>query len=124
MSPLRVKTAIAGLWGGAALSALSDVVNAAWELNLPTPVSPIGREILELHNLILLICLIIFVVVFGFMFYSVYAHRKSKGHEAATFSHSMKAEVVWTVIPFFILIGMAIPSTATLINMEDTSKSS
>jgi cytochrome c oxidase subunit 2 len=70
----------------------------------------------------MLICLIIFLVVFSFMFYSLYAHRKSKGYHAAQFSHSTKAEVVWTIIPFLILVGMAIPSTATLINMEDTSK--
>ncbi len=123
MSPFRVSTAVALAWSGAALSVAPVPANAAWGLNLPTPVSPIGREILELHNLIMLICLIIFIVVFGFMFYSIYAHRKSTGREAATFAHSTKAEVVWTVIPFIILIGMAIPSTATLINMEDTSKS-
>ena len=95
---------------------------AAYDLNLPPPVSPIGEEILDLHNLIMLICLIIFVVVFSFMFYSIYAHRKSKGHKPAQFSHSTKLEIVWSVIPFLILVGMAIPSTATLIRMEDTSK--
>jgi cytochrome c oxidase subunit 2 len=95
---------------------------AAYDLNLPPPVSPIGEEILNLHNLIMLICLIIFVVVFSFMFYSIYAHRKSKGHKPAQFSHSTKLEIVWSVIPFLILVGMAIPSTATLIRMEDTSK--
>lgn len=95
---------------------------ADYGLNLPPPVSPIGDEILSLHNLIMLICLIIFVVVFSFMFYSIYAHRKSKGHKAAQFSHSTRLEIVWSVIPFVILIGMAIPSTATLIRMEDTSQ--
>ncbi len=95
---------------------------ADYGLNLPPPVSPIGDEILSLHNLIMLICLIIFVVVFSFMFYSIYAHRKSKGHKAAQFSHSTRLEIVWSVIPFVILVGMAIPSTATLIRMEDTSQ--
>jgi cytochrome c oxidase subunit 2 len=95
---------------------------ADYGLNLPPPVSPIGDEILSLHNLIMLICLIIFVVVFSFMFYSIYAHRKNKGHKAAQFSHSTRLEIVWSVIPFVILIGMAIPSTATLIRMEDTSQ--
>ncbi len=110
------------LLGGATLFAMTGRAGAAWDLNLPPPVSPIGQEILELHNLILLICLIIFFVVFGFMFYSIWAHRKSRGSTAAQFSHSNSLELVWTIIPFFILIGMAIPSTATLINMEDTSK--
>ncbi len=118
----RIITAVITVLSVAAIGLLADVAVAAWGLNLPTPVSPIGRDILELHNLILLICLIIFVVVFSFMFYSLYAHRKSKGYQAAQFSHSTTAEVVWTIIPFLILVGMAIPSTATLINMEDTSK--
>jgi len=97
-------------------------VSAEWGLNLPTPVTPIGEQILSLHNMILLICVIIFVGVFSVMFYSVYAHRKSKGHQASQFSHSTFAEIVWTVIPVLILIGMAIPATATLINMEDTAE--
>ncbi len=118
----RMRTAAANVFSGIAIGLTADVAIAAWGVNLQPPVSPIGHDILELHNLILLICLIIFVVVFSFMFYSLYAHRKSKGHEAAQFTHSTKAEVVWTVIPFLILVGMAIPSTATLIKMEDTSK--
>lgn len=93
---------------------------AEWGLNLPRPVSPMGAEILNLHNLILIICVVIFVGVFGVMFYSLYAHRKSKGHTPAKFSHSTRLEFVWSAIPAVILIGMAIPSTATLIEMEDT----
>lgn len=100
------------------LSAFSE-----WGLNLPSPASPIAREILDLHNAIMVVCLVIFIVVFGVMFYSLYAHRKSRGHEAHQFSHNSKLEVVWTIIPFFILVGMAIPSTATLLFMEDTTES-
>lgn len=118
----RITTAVSAILSGAAIGMAAEGAVAAWEVNLQSPVSPIGREILELHNLIMLICLIIFLVVFSFMFYSLYAHRKSRGYQAAQFSHSTKAEVIWTIIPFFILVGMAIPSTATLINMEDTSK--
>ena len=106
----------------AALLTIAAPVKAEWGLNLPTPVTPIGHEILDLHNLIMLICAIIFVGVFGVMFYSLYAHRKSKGHQASQFSHSTKAEIVWSVIPALILVGMAIPSTATLIHMEDTTE--
>ena len=94
---------------------------AEWGLNLPPPSSPIASRILELHNAIMVVCLIIFIVVFSVMFYSLYAHRKSRGHKAHQFSHSTKLEVVWTIIPFLILIGMAIPSTATLLFMEDTT---
>ena len=106
----------------AATLLVATPVSAEWGLNLPTPVTPIGEEILNLHNLILLICTIIFVGVFSVMFYSLYAHRKSKGHKAAQFSHSTRAEIIWSVIPALILIGMAIPSTATLIHMEDTAE--
>ena len=98
-------------------------VYAEWGLNLPPPSSPIASRILDLHNAIMLVCLIIFIVVFGVMFYSLYAHRKSRGHKAHTFSHNSTVEVVWTIIPFVILVGMAIPSTATLLFMEDTTES-
>jgi cytochrome c oxidase subunit 2 len=107
---------------GLGLAALySGAVRAEWALNLPTPASPIAREILDLHNLIMLVCLVIFVIVFSFMFYSIFAHRKSKGHVAAQFSHSTTMEIVWTVIPALILIGLAVPSTATLLRMDDAS---
>ncbi|MDE0308326.1 MAG: cytochrome c oxidase subunit II [Acidiferrobacterales bacterium] len=96
---------------------------AEWGLNLPPPSTPIADRILDLHNAIMLVCLVIFIVVFGVMFYSLYAHRKSRGHAAHQFSHNSKLEVVWTVIPFLILVGMAIPSTATLLFMEDTTES-
>ena len=96
---------------------------AEYGLNFPRPVTPIAHKILELHNLILIICAVIFVVVFGFMFYSIFAHRKSRGHKAAQFHENAKLEVVWTIIPFLILVSMALPSTATLLEMSDTSKS-
>ena len=107
----------AGLWLWAGLAA------AEYGFNLPPPVTPIGHKILELHNLIFFICLGIFVVVFGFMFYSIIAHRKSRGYKAAAFHDNVKLEVAWTIVPFLILVGMAIPSTAVLIQMDDTSKS-
>jgi len=96
---------------------------ADYQLNFRPPESPIATSILELHNLIMIICAIIFVIVFAFMFYSIVMHRKSRGHKAATFHDNDKLEVLWTVIPFLILVGMAIPSTTTLIAMSDVSKS-
>ncbi len=115
VKPLKLLTLVAILLPGNA--------HSEWGLNLPAPSTPIAEQILNLHNAIMLVCLVIFIVVFGVMFYSLYAHRKSRGHEAHQFSHSTKLEVVWTVIPFIILVGMAIPSTATLLFMEDTTES-
>jgi cytochrome c oxidase subunit 2 len=106
-----------GLW------LVSGAAFAEYGLNFPKPVTSIGHRVLELHNIILLICVVIFIIVFGFMFYSIYAHRKSRGYKAAKFHDNVKLEVVWTVIPFVILVSMAIPSTATLLEMDDVSKS-
>jgi cytochrome c oxidase subunit 2 len=106
-----------GLWLAA------PAVFAEYGLNFPKPVTPVAHKILELHNMILLICVIIFVIVFGVMFYSIFAHRKSRGYKPAKFHDNATLEVVWTVIPFLILVSMAIPSTATLLEMSDTSKS-
>ena len=102
---------------------IATSATAEYALNLPPPVSSTAAEILTLHNLILLICFIIFILVFSVMFYSMFAHRKSKGAKAASFHHSTTLEIIWTVIPVLILIGMAVPSTATLIRMEDTTQS-
>ena len=96
---------------------------ADYRLNFQPPATSIASHILELHNLIMIVCAVIFVIVFGFMFYSIIVHRKSRGHKAATFHDNVKLEVLWTVVPFLILVGMAIPSTATLLNMSDVSNS-
>jgi cytochrome c oxidase subunit 2 len=104
-----------------ALAAPSLAV-ADYALNFQRPVTSIAQRILELHNLIFVICMAIFVIVFAFMLYSIVVHRKSRGHKPATFHDNVKLEMVWTVIPFLILVGMAIPSTATLIEMSDVSK--
>lgn len=105
----------------AALGALvvSGVASAEWALNMPKGVTAISHEAYELHMLIFIICTVIAAGVFGVMIWSMLYHRKSKGHQAAQFHHSTVAEVIWTVIPFFILIGMAIPAAGTLIKMED-----
>ncbi|ORT51061.1 cytochrome B559 subunit alpha [Vibrio sp. qd031] len=91
--------------------------------NLTQGVTQISQDVYELHMLIFYICVAIAVVVFGVMFYSIFAHRKSRGAVPANFHESTKVEVIWTVIPVLILIGMAIPATKTLIAMEDTSQS-
>jgi cytochrome c oxidase subunit II len=91
------------------------------ELNLQTPVTGIGAEIYDLHNYMMLVCLVIFIAVFGVMFYSVFKHRKSLGHKPATFHESTAVEIAWTVVPFLIVIGMALPATRTVVAMKDTS---
>jgi len=110
---------------GALLASLlfSGVTQAEYRLNFQDPVTKIAEEIYDLHMLIFWICVVIFVVVFGVMFYSIFKHRKSKNYEPAQFSHSTSVEIIWTVIPFFILVAMAIPATKVLIKMEDTTKS-
>ena len=96
---------------------------ADYGLNFQQPVTAIGHKLLNLHNMVMIICVIIFVIVFGVMFYSIFAHRKSRGHKAAQFHENSTLEIIWTIIPFVILVGMALPSTATLLEMDDTSKS-
>ena len=91
------------------------------QLNLTTGVTQIASDIAWLHWMMLIICLIIFVGVFGVMFYSIWAHRKSKGAKPATFHENVKVEIAWTVIPFLIVIGMALPATRTVVAMKDTS---
>ncbi len=95
--------------------------SAEYGLNFPPPVTEVARDIYDLHMLIYYICVAIFIAVFGVMFYSIFAHRKSKGAKPAHFHESTTVEVVWTAIPFLILVAMAIPSTATLLKMDDTS---
>jgi cytochrome c oxidase subunit 2 len=89
--------------------------------NLQEPQSIIAHQIYDLHTLIMWIIVAIFVVVFGAMTYSIVMHRKSAGHKAAQFHEHVGVEIAWTIIPFFILIGMALPATKTIIAMKDTS---
>lgn len=94
---------------------------AAYALNLRAPVTEIAGQIYHLHMLIVYICLGIFVVVFSIMFYSLYKHRKSVGHQAAQFHEHHTLEIVWTVIPAIILLAIAFPATKTIFAMKDTT---
>jgi len=111
---LGAALAMLPLWAGAVLAAES-------KYNLQPPKSVIAQEIYSLHTIIMLICAVIFVGVFSVMFYSVFKHRKSLGYKAAHFHENTVVEVVWTIIPFLILMGMAYPATKTVIAMKDTS---
>ncbi|KJY90624.1 MULTISPECIES: cytochrome c oxidase subunit II [Pseudoalteromonas] len=104
----------------AVLIAMPSLANSAY--NMRQGVTDISHQVYELHMTIFLICCVIGVIVFGIMFWALIKHRKSKGVVAAQFHESTKVEILWTAIPFLILIGMAIPATKTLIAMEDTSK--
>ncbi|MGF1868549.1 cytochrome c oxidase subunit II [Photobacterium indicum] len=92
-------------------------------LNMTQGVTRVSQQVYDLHMTIFYICVVIGIIVFGVMFWAIIHHRKSRGAVAASFHESTKVEILWTIIPFVILIAMAIPATTTLLAMEDTSKS-
>lgn len=112
------KIVLAGGFG--LLAVFAQTAAADWALNMTQGVTSISREVYDLHMLVLYICAGIGVVVFGAMFYSMLMHRKSKGYKPADFHESTTVEIIWTAVPFVILILMAIPAAKTLIAMEDT----
>lgn len=91
-------------------------------INLRQGVTDISQQVYDLHMTIFYICVVIALIVFGVMIYAMIFHRKSRGAKPANFHESVKVEIAWTVIPFLILIGMAIPATRTLIDMEDAEQ--
>lgn len=109
--------------GGAAVAQVKDLPGgpAVNQLNLPPPITKIAAEQIWLHWFMMIICVVIFVAVFGVMFYSIWKHRKSVGHKAANFHESTAVEIAWTVIPFLIVIGMALPATKVLVASKDTT---
>jgi cytochrome c oxidase subunit II len=116
-------SAVARLLRFAAASAAlgPGVARAEYEWNFQPPVSGIAEQIIGLHNYIFWICVAIFIGVFGVMFYALFKHRKSVGHQAVQFHENTLVEIVWTVIPFLILLFMAYPATKTVLAMHDTS---
>jgi cytochrome c oxidase subunit 2 len=121
----RTGDAMKSMWQRAGVMgtawAASQPALAEYAYNLQTPASQVARDVFQLHNLVMLVCLGIFVVVFGAMFYSLVKHRKSAGHQAAHFHENTVVEIIWTVIPFVILVGMAYPAAKVVIDMKDTS---
>jgi cytochrome c oxidase subunit 2 len=127
MTHMTKKLSMALLWVGVWFC------NAAWavndlpgglsvnELNLQPAATKIALEQQWLHTFMMVICTVIFVAVFGVMFYSILKHRKSLGHPAASFHESVKVEIAWTVVPFIIVILMALPATKAVVAMKDTS---
>lgn len=114
------------LFWGAIISLLLLIMQPAWAeygLNLTEGVTPLSRNIYDLHMTIFYICCVIAALVFGIMFWSIFHHRKSRGVQAARFHHNTTVEIIWTAIPMFILILMAIPATKSLIMIESTGDS-
>ncbi|MCY4154663.1 MAG: cytochrome c oxidase subunit II, partial [Gammaproteobacteria bacterium] len=92
-------------------------------LNLTEGVTPLSRNIYDLHMTIFYICCVIAVIVFGVMFWSIFHHRKSRGAQPAKFHHNTTVEIIWTAVPILILVVMAIPATKSLILIESTGDS-
>jgi cytochrome c oxidase subunit 2 len=117
----------ASAWAGTAAFTVAHAVNdlpggpAVNQLNLHPPATKIAEELHWLHWFMLILCAVIFVAVFSVMFYSIWKHRKSVGHKAANFHESVTVEIVWTIVPFIIVILMALPATKMVVAMKDTS---
>ncbi|HEX4511781.1 MAG TPA: cytochrome c oxidase subunit II [Burkholderiaceae bacterium] len=111
--------------GGAAAADVGNLKGGPQVLgiNFQQPVTEIAQQEMTLHNGMLIVCTIIFLVVFGFMFYSIVKHRKSVGHKAANFHESVGVEIAWTVVPFVIVICMGAAATRTVVAMKDTTNS-
>jgi cytochrome c oxidase subunit II len=119
----RCSTAVLAATTATAALAVNDLPGgpAVNQFDLRPPVTKLAVEIQWLHNYMMVICVVIFLAVFGVMFYSVLKHRKSKGAKPANFHESVTVEIAWTVVPFFIVIAMALPATKTVVAMKDTT---
>ena len=108
---------IAGAWVSTAAYAVNDLPGgpSVMQLNLPESATKIAAEENWLHSFMMIIITVIFLAVFGVMFYSIWKHRKSVGHKAANFHESVTVEIIWTLVPFLIVIGMALPATKVLV---------
>ena len=113
----HIKSTLSGI----ALALASAAANAAYDYDLPVPATQLTRDIYGLHVLIMWVCVVIFIIVFGAMFLSIFKHRKSVGHKAEHFHENTTVEILWTIIPFLILAGMAYPATKSVLDMKDTT---
>ena len=117
----------AGVWATTTAFSTAYAVNdlpggpAVRQWNLHPAVTKIAEEQHWLHNFMMILCTVIFVAVFAVMFYSIWKHRKSKGHKPANFHESVTVEVIWTIVPFVIVILMALPATKVLVASKDTT---
>ncbi len=116
--------AVAAALSGGAAWAVNDMPGGPGvnQLNLTPGVTRIAADQWWIHNFLLIVCLAIFVAVFGVMFYSLWAHRKSRGAKPADFHESTAVEIAWTIVPFLIIVGLAIPATRMVVEQKDTSQ--
>jgi cytochrome c oxidase subunit 2 len=123
MNAPRAALAALGVLASQAAWAVNDLPGGPKvnQLDLHAPVTKIGEQQVWLHNFMLIVCLVIFIAVFGVMFYSIIKHRKSVGHKSANFHESVAVEIAWTVVPFVIVIAMGAMATRTVVAMKDTS---
>ena len=105
----------------ASLSAVALANDMTTRYNLRTPASDMAENLYTLHNFLLVVCVLIRVAVFGVMFYSIYAHRKSKGHKPADFHESTSLEIAWTVVPFLIVVVIGVYATPIVMAQKDTT---
>jgi cytochrome c oxidase subunit 2 len=114
---------LAALMAAPAALAVNDLPGgpAVRQLDLQAPATRIAAEVSTLHHWMMIVCLAIFVAVFGVMFYSIIKHRKSRGHKAANFHESVAVEIAWTIVPFLIVIGMGAAATKTVVAQKDTT---
>lgn len=119
----RSAVALAGVLGSGMAMAVNDLPGgpAVNQLDLHTPVTRVAADVQSLHNGILIVCVVIFVAVFGVMFYSILKHRKSLGAKSASFHESVAVEIAWTIVPFLIVTGMGFAATKTVVAQKDTS---
>jgi cytochrome c oxidase subunit 2 len=114
-----LKGALCSIWGALLLLGAGNSY-ADYPINLVKGVTDISHKVYDLHMLIFWICVVACVLVFAVLIYSIFTHRKSKGAVPATFHESTTVEIIWTTIPFLVLVGMAVPATTTLLALEDT----
>ncbi len=119
----KLRLALCGLWGAVILLGTGNTFAGFGSLNMTPGVTDISHKVYDLHMLIFKICVVICAGVFAVLIYSIFKHRKSKGAKPASFHESTTVEIIWTTIPFLILVGMAIPATKTLLALEDTRNS-
>ncbi len=119
----KLRLVVCSLWGAVILFGSGHALAGFDELNLRRGVTDISNQVYDLHMLIFWICVVVCAAVFAILIYSIIYHRKSKGAKPATFHESTTVEIIWTTIPFLVLVGMAIPATKTLLALEDTRDS-
>jgi cytochrome c oxidase subunit 2 len=116
----KLRSALCYLSGAALMLGMGSAGASDWPLNLRQGVTTTSQTVYDLHMLIFWICVVACVLVFAVLIYSIMTHRKSKGAVPATFHESTTVEIIWTTIPFLVLVGMAVPATKALLALEDT----